>query len=151
MCMAMSTKPPPFRPLQLAQLVDTVPTGAGWLHEMKYDGYRCLLAVGGGRAKAYTRSGLDWSDKFAPVVTAAAKLAVRSALVDGEIVVLDEQGRSQFQTLQATLKGGTGDLTFFAFDLLDLNGTDITRRPLIERKRELSKILATPPPRIRFS
>ena len=133
--MVMSTNPPPFRPVQLAQLVDSVPAGGGWLHEMKFDGYRCLLAVGGGRAKAYTRSGLDWSDKFAPVVAAAAKLAVRSALIDGEIVVLDEQGRSRFQTLQATLKGGTGDLTFFAFDLLELNGTDFTGRPLIEEER----------------
>ena len=68
---ASAAKPPAFRPVQLATLVDHVPAGGGWLHEMKYDGYRCLIAVGGGEARAYTRSGLDWSDKFAPVVAAA--------------------------------------------------------------------------------
>jgi len=61
---ATAIKPPPFRAVQLATLVDTVPTGSRWLHEMKYDGYRLLVAVGGGEARAYTRSGLDWSDTF---------------------------------------------------------------------------------------
>jgi bifunctional non-homologous end joining protein LigD len=108
---------------------------------MKYDGYRCLIAVGGDQARAYTRSGLDWSDKFAPIVAAAARLNVRSALIDGEAVVLDPSGKSNFQALQATLKGGKADLVFFAFDLLSLNGEDLRQRPLLERKERLAKIL----------
>jgi bifunctional non-homologous end joining protein LigD len=77
---------PSFREPQKATLVDHVPSGPGWIHEMKYDGYRCLLAVGGGEAKVYTRSGLDWSDKFPEIVEAARSLEVGSALLDGDIV-----------------------------------------------------------------
>ncbi len=110
--------PPPFRPVQLAMLVDTVPTGARWLHEMKYDGYRVLLAIGAGEAVAYTRSGLDWSEKFAGLVEAAAGLKVKSALIDGEAVVLDADGRSSFQSLQGALKGAPGTIDYIAFDLL---------------------------------
>lgn len=93
---------PAFRPVQLATLVDTVPTGNQWLHEMKYDGYRVEVAVGNGEARAFTRSGLDWSDRFPGIVAAAAKLKVTSALIDGEAVVLNEQGRSRFQALTST-------------------------------------------------
>ena len=100
-----SIRLPAFQPVQLATLVDHVPPGASWIHEMKYDGYRCLLAVGGGKARAYTRSGLEWSAKFQPVVQAAAELDLGSALIDGEVVVLDTDGRSNFQALQGALKG----------------------------------------------
>ena len=99
-----AASPPPFRAVQLATLVDSIPAGGGWIHEMKYDGYRLLIAVGGGEARAYTRSGLDWSDRFAPLLAEAAKLKVHSALIDGEAVVLDAQGRSSFQSLQKALK-----------------------------------------------
>src|SRR5437868_3199405 len=99
---------PAFRALQLATLVDRVPTGEGWLHEMKFDGYRCLLSIAGSEVRAFTRSGLDWSDFFQPIVQAGRKLKVNAALIDGEAVVLDEQGRSNFQALQASLKGGRG-------------------------------------------
>ncbi|RWG64548.1 MAG: DNA ligase D, partial [Mesorhizobium sp.] len=92
--------PPTFRPVQLATLVDTVPAGDRWIHEMKYDGYRILVAVGGGEARAYTRSGLDWSQRFPSVLSEARKLKVRSALIDGEAVVVDANGRSNFQALQ---------------------------------------------------
>ena len=71
---ASTSRAPPFRAVQLATLVDTVPTGNRWLHEMKYDGYRVLLSVGGGEAVAYTRSGLDWSEKFSGLVDDALKL-----------------------------------------------------------------------------
>ena len=82
---------PPFQDPQLATLVDHVPAGANWLHEIKYDGYRALLAIGGGKAKAYTRNGLDWSDRFGAIVAAAAKLP-GSAMIDGEVVALDADG-----------------------------------------------------------
>src|SRR5690242_3663004 len=102
---AEQTQPPPYRAVQLATLVDAVPAGGRWLHEMKYDGYRTLVAVGGGEARAYTRSGLDWSDRYPGILSEAAKLKVRSALIDGEAVVLDANGKSSFQALQGALKG----------------------------------------------
>jgi bifunctional non-homologous end joining protein LigD len=142
---------PPFRPVQLATLVDHVPPGNTWLHEMKFDGYRCLIAVGGGRAKAYTRSGLDWSAKFASVVTAAARLKVRSALIDGEAVVLDANGKSSFQALQASLKDGKAALTYFAFDLLELDGEDLSGLPQVERKSRLKKLLGSGKGVLRYS
>lgn len=148
---AGGTRPPGFRPVQLAALTDAVPRGGDWLHEMKYDGYRCLLAVGGGCAVAYTRSGLDWSDRFAPIVGAAARLRVGSALIDGEAVILDADGRSNFQALQAALKDGVRDLVFIAFDLLELDGEDIAGLAQVDRKRRLSALLADASDVIRYS
>ena len=118
---------------------------------MKYDGYRVLIAVGGGEARAYTRSGLDWSDRFADIVTAAAKLKVGSALIDGEAVVLDGDGRSSFQALQGALKGAPGTIDYYAFDLLELDGEDLTKLPLTERKQKLEHILPKASSRIRYS
>lgn len=143
--------PPPFRPVQLAALVDTVPTGDRWLHEMKYDGYRVLIAVGSGQARAYTRSGLDWSEKFGGIVEAAARLDVRSALIDGEAVVMDEDGKSSFQALQGALKGAPGTIDYMAFDLLELDGDDLTGLPLTERKEKLRAIVPDDDPRLRYS
>ncbi len=132
---------PAFRDPQLATLVDHVPAGNGWLHEVKYDGYRCLLAVAGGQARAFTRSGQDWSDKFAAIVAAAAALDLPAALIDGEIVALDKDGRPSFQALQASLKEGSGTLAFFAFDLLELDGEDLTGLGNRERKQRLATLL----------
>src|SRR3546814_8964496 len=101
---ARSGKLPGFEPVQLATLVDHTPPGDGWLHEMKYDGYRCLLAVGGGEARTYTRSGQDWSDRFAVLPEAARAIDAQSVLIDGDIVVLDEEGSPSFQRLQASIK-----------------------------------------------
>ena len=134
-------KIPPFQPVQLAKLVDKVPTGERWIHEIKYDGYRTLLAIGGGEAKAYTRSGLDWSDRFAPLLEEATTLNVGSALIDGEAVVVDEHGRSSFQKLQSALKGDPGAIVYYAFDLLSLDGEDLTGLPLIERKEKLRGLI----------
>ena len=131
---------PPFQSPQLATLVDTVPTGSGWLHEVKYDGYRALVAFGEGEAKAYTRTGLDWSDRFGPVVAAAAKLP-GSGLIDGEVVVLDPDGRPSFQALQASLKEGGGNLAFFAFDLLSIDGEDLTSLGNLQRKERLAPLM----------
>ena len=143
--------PPAFRPVQLAKLVDTVPAGDRWIHEMKYDGYRILIAVGGGEARAYTRSGLDWSGRFPSVLSEARKLKVRSALIDGEAVVIDAEGRSSFQALQNALKGDPASIDFYAFDLLELDGEDLTRLPLLERKKKLEEILPAKSPILRYS
>ncbi|WP_222423001.1 non-homologous end-joining DNA ligase, partial [Sphingobium sp. B2] len=145
------TATPPFQPVQLARLVDHVPTGNRWLHEMKYDGYRTLIAVGDGSAQAYTRSGLDWSDRFAALLRDALKLKVESALIDGEAVVRDAEGRSSFQALQNAIKAAPDRIEYFAFDLLELNGEDITGIPLLERKEKLRAILPKTGSRLLYS
>jgi bifunctional non-homologous end joining protein LigD len=132
--------PPKFQSPQLATLVDEVPTGSGWLHEYKYDGYRLLIATAGGAASAFTRKGNDWSDKFRGIVKAASDLPP-GCLIDGEAVALDAKGKPSFQLLQASLKGGKADLAFYAFDLLVDRGEDITRLPNIERKERLAALL----------
>ena len=136
-----SKAPPPFQDPQLATLVDSVPSGNGWIHEYKYDGYRLLLAVGDGVATAWTRNGKDWSDKFKALVKAAARLPA-GCLIDGEAVAIDDQGRPSFQLLQSTLKERKGaNLAFYAFDLLVDRGEDIKALPNIERKARLAALL----------
>jgi bifunctional non-homologous end joining protein LigD len=130
---------PEFRDPQLCTLVDDVPSGNGWIHEVKYDGYRALVAVGGGEAKVFTRNGLDWSDKFAGIAEAAAALPVSSALIDGEIVAFQD-GRPDFSTLKDAISNG-GEMTLFAFDLLSLDGEDLTRLPNVQRKERLRPLL----------
>jgi bifunctional non-homologous end joining protein LigD len=142
---------PPFRPVQLATLVDHVPAGNGWLHEMKYDGYRTLISVGGGDGRAYTRSGLDWTDKFAGIVTDGTTLNASSALLDGEAVVLDAEGKTSFQALQGALKDDPDTILFYAFDLLELDGEDLTSMPLVERKARLATLIGAGTDRIRYS
>lgn len=136
---------PAFRPPQLATLVDAVPTGNGWLHEVKYDGYRCLLAVNGNVAKIFTRSGLDWTGRFADIADAAIGLDLPSALIDGEIVKLDAKGNPSFSALQSSLKSGSGGFTLFAFDLLSLDDRDLTASPNVERKEKLAALLTDLP------
>jgi len=144
-----SKAPPPFEEPQLATLVGEVPSGNSWIHEIKYDGYRLLLAVGDGVATAWTRNGKDWSDKFKTLVKAASKLPP-GCLIDGEAVALDEDGQPSFQLLQSTLKGGSADLAFYAFDLLIDRGEDIRKKPNIERKERLAALLEGVPPPILY-
>ena len=141
---------PAFQPPQLATLVDTVPAGTGWLHEIKYDGYRALIAVADGTAKAYTRTGLDWSDRFAPVVAAIAATVPGPALIDGEVVALDRDGKPGFSALQTALKEG-GALAFFAFDLLSESGEDLTGLGNLQRKERLAALLANAAPPIHYA
>lgn len=136
---------PGFRALQLATLVDSVPAGSAWLHEAKYDGYRLLLAVGDSAAKAYTRTGLDWSDRFPAIVEAAGRLD-GTGLIDGEAVALDSDGKPSFSALQDALKRDGGDLTFFAFDLLSRDGEDLTRLSNLERKDLLRGVIPSDGP-----
>ncbi|HEX7005508.1 MAG TPA: non-homologous end-joining DNA ligase [Alphaproteobacteria bacterium] len=141
---------PAFTEPELATLVDTPPEGERWIHETKYDGYRCLLAVGGREVVCYSRSGLDWTDKFASLVEPARKLPVSSALIDGEAAVLDQNGVSSFSLLQDALRTGAPVL-YFAFDLLAQDGANLRHLPLIERKRRLREILGRGRGRLRFS
>jgi len=141
---------PKFRPLQLCTLVDSVPTGGAWLHEMKYDGYRALVAVAGGKAKVYTRTGLDWTDRFPGIASAAAQLPVETALIDGEIVAFKD-GKPDFSTLQAAIKDGGKTLAMFAFDLLELDGEDLTSLPLVDRKERLRPLFDGGDDTLRYS
>jgi bifunctional non-homologous end joining protein LigD len=131
--------PPKFTPPQLATLVDSVPTGSGWLHEVKYDGYRTLVAIAGGRAKIFTRTGLDWTEKFPGIAKAAAALDIGSALIDGEITALKD-GRPDFSSLQQAISGG-GEMVMFAFDLLEQDGEDLRKLPNIQRKERLRPLI----------
>ncbi|HET6629033.1 MAG TPA: DNA ligase D [Woeseiaceae bacterium] len=134
-------RPPPFQQPQLATLTEDVPAGSNWLHEMKFDGYRCLVAVGGGNAICYTRSGLDWTAKFGEVAGALAGLDCASALLDGEIVASAGDGGSDFSALQSALSEGK-PTEYYAFDLLHLDGDDLRSLPLVERKERLRALLA---------
>lgn len=146
--------PPSFVAPQLATLIDAVPTGNDWMHEIKFDGYRALIAVAGDRVTVYTRTGLDWTDKFAPLVRHIAALGLPACLIDGEIVALDGNGNPDFSTLQNVLKRGHGaqddrtPLHLFAFDLLSLDGEDLTPHPAIERKERLEALLGGSQPPI---
>ncbi|WP_338721253.1 DNA ligase D [Devosia sp. XK-2] len=134
-------KSPAFRPVQLATLVDSVPAGDGWLFEMKYDGYRCLASIEGETVRLFTRNGSDRTEQFGALIEPLQNLKIGSALIDGEICAFDQKGRTDFSTLKSVLSGG-GRLEYFAFDLLEANGTDLTKRPLVERKAQLEKLLA---------
>lgn len=136
-----TAKRPRFVKPALATLVDDVPSGKEWLFEMKFDGYRALASASGDDVRIYTRSGLDWTDRFGTLPRALADLNLNGALLDGEIVVVDKEGRSDFGALQAVLKGQGGTLSYFAFDLLYADGKDLRKHPLSDRKEKLQKLL----------
>ena len=135
-------KAPPFQAPQLATLVDAVPTGNNWLHEIKYDGYRSLISVAGSHVQIFTRTGLDWTDRFASLAKEVAGMNLPPMLIDGEIVALGADGNPDFSTLQQVLKGEERSaLHLFAFDLLSLEGEDLTWQPNIVRKEKLAAFL----------
>lgn len=131
---------PGFVSPQLCAAVETPPSGAGWCHEIKFDGYRVQLRVEGGEAVLKTRKGLDWTEKFGAIAKGAGKLP--DALIDGEIVALDKDGTPHFSTLQAALSDGkTDQLIFYAFDLLFAGKEDLRPLALSERKARLKQLL----------
>ncbi len=135
---------PDFIPPSLATLREAPPRGEGWVHEIKFDGYRIQARVDNGKVRLLTRKGLDWTSKFPNIATAVANLPVRSALIDGEIVVEDERGVSSFSGLQAALKERARDtFIYYVFDLLYLDGRDFTALPLTERKARLTRLVDT--------
>ncbi len=128
---------------QLATLVDAVPRGEEWIHEIKYDGYRALCEIRDGEARLITRHGKDWTDRFSPVAREAAELPVSQAILDGEVVVLEPDGTTSFQTLQNALaENRQDDLVYFAFDLIYLDGYDLRGASLMDRKAALLELLA---------
>jgi bifunctional non-homologous end joining protein LigD len=126
---------------QLAQLAKTPPLGSEWIHEVKFDGYRTISKVEGGRVKMMTRKGLNWTHKYQKLADEMGELKVDNAIFDGEVVALDEHGRSDFQLLQETLKDKKTPIIYYVFDLLALNGEDLRERPLSERKELLKTLL----------
>ena len=142
---------PGFIEPQLARQSSSPPTGADWVHELKLDGYRIQIHVrseGKGKSsqkhvKLLTRKGLDWTRRLPEIARAAEELPIESGILDGEAVVLDESGTSSFAQLQASFQGGANvRQTYFAFDLLHLNGHNLRGLELLQRKALLSQILA---------
>ncbi len=126
---------------QLATLVKEPPAGDDWLHEIKLDGYRILARIEGGEARLFTRKGNDWTDRLGSIARVLGELPVRGAWLDGEIVVLDARGKSDFGALQSAIGGKGEGIRYFVFDLLHLDGFDLTRTPLLARKETLRALL----------
>ena len=134
---------------ELATLVDAAPEGDDWIHEIKFDGYRVLARIDHGKVTLFTRNGNDWTDRMRALAGEIEKLGVDEAFIDGEVVVLDESGVSHFQALQNSL-GFERDaaLVYYAFDLVYLDGNDLSAAALVERKALLKKLLEARPPEL---
>jgi bifunctional non-homologous end joining protein LigD len=124
-------------------LVDEAPEGNQWLHEVKYDGYRTQLIITNGVGRAFTRRGYDWTDKYRPIVTCAETFDSSSAIIEGEMIMQDKKGRSDFHALRYGIEKQPHRLILMAFDLLHLDGEDLRRQP-VERRRELLQRLLGP-------
>jgi bifunctional non-homologous end joining protein LigD len=149
---ARKRRPDPgfFEP-QLAKLGDAPPPGEEWLHELKWDGYRLVATVVDGKARLFSRNALEWTDKVPEIAAAIEALKLGSAALDGELIA-GQGTRADFNLLQATLSGErTGALTLVLFDLLHLDGIDIARAPLLDRKTLLEAVLDPPPPHLAYS
>ncbi|MGD9479703.1 DNA ligase D [Shinella sp. G-2] len=146
-----ATDLPDFIPPQLCETLERPPAGNNWLHEIKFDGYRIQMRVADGAVTLKTRKGLDWTGKYPEIAKAAA--ALPDCIVDGEICALDDNGAPDFAALQAALsEGTTGNLVYFAFDLLFDGGEDLREKALTDRKSRLQELLAegTDDPHLRF-
>jgi len=141
-----------FIEFQSPTLAEKAPDEGDWVHEIKYDGYRTQLMVQAGAARAFTRRGYDWSHRYRRVVQAAANLPIKSAILDGEIVVLGATGLPDFQALERELRNpNSSKLMFFGFDLLHLNGQDFRQKPLIDRKAALQNLLRDTAPILTYA
>jgi bifunctional non-homologous end joining protein LigD len=132
---------PGFVEPALATPIEKVPSGERWLHEIKFDGYRVQLHLVNEAVKVFTRRGNDWTKRLRKVADDAWHISAGSAIIDGEIVVPAKDGTTDFSVLQNELKGKSTKIVLVAFDLLYLNGYDLRKLPLIERKAHLRKII----------
>jgi bifunctional non-homologous end joining protein LigD len=143
--------PHDFKP-QLTDHRDTAPDGETWLHEIKWDGYRLLADVRDGVVALRSRNGLNWTEDFPEVVQAIQALPVTDLRLDGELVVLDAQGRSDFTGLQKVIDGTARQpLRYVVFDMPGVAGVDISRAPLLERKTLLKDLLGDTPGTLAYS
>ena len=122
-------------------LVPEPPSGEGWIHEIKHDGYRTLIVIDGGKFRAFSRHGRDWTGPYRRVIEAASKLSCQAAILDGEIIVQDENGISDFDALRSAIHKAPHRIVFFAFDLLHLDGQDLRRSPLMDRRTSLRTLI----------
>jgi bifunctional non-homologous end joining protein LigD len=142
---SMSLPPPSWRP-QLAVQATAPPAGDGWLHEVKFDGYRTLAFGNRGQVRLVTRRGLDWTHRYGPLANVLAGLPCDTAILDGEVAVPGDDGVTSLDYLQrALLEGRTDQLAYYAFDLPYLNGEDLSPRPLAERQAALRDLLNVGP------
>ena len=133
---------PQFVPPQLSQPVEKPPSGPQWLHEIKLDGYRMAARIESGRAQLLTRTGLNWSAKYPSAVAALSNINVKAAYIDGELCGLDDAGLPSFARTQAATDGESeARLVYYAFDLLHIDGRDVSQMPLIERKTLLERLI----------
>jgi bifunctional non-homologous end joining protein LigD len=140
---AKAALPDWIRP-QLTQLVKEAPDGDQWLHEIKYDGFRMHARLDHGEVRLLTRNGLDWTAKYPQIARAVAALPARQAYLDGELCGVRPDGITSFSMIQlASDAGNAAGLVFFLFDLLNLDGEDLTARSLIERKERLAALLSS--------
>jgi DNA ligase D-like protein (predicted ligase) len=137
---------PPFVPPQLSQPLEKPPSGPQWLHEIKLDGYRIAARIDNGRVQLLTRTGLDWTHKYPSAASALANLNVQTAYLDGELCGVDEAGLPGFAQTQAATDGERGvHVVYFAFDILHLDGWDVSSLALIERKAILEPLVSNKP------
>ncbi|KGK88373.1 DNA ligase [Desulfosporosinus sp. HMP52] len=139
--------------VQLAQLVHTPPKGEDWLYELKYDGYRILAYIEGNSVRLITRNGHDYTKRFQEVATSLTEWAIgRAMILDGEMVITDPAGKTDFQALQNYLKNPQAkNLTYIVFDLLALDGTDLRGQRLIDRKETLAALMQDAPENLHYS
>lgn len=142
-----------YVPTMQPTLVHDAPEGDQWLHEIKYDGYRTELLLNGAESRAFTRNGHDWTDRYRLVLDAAQSLPGGPALIDGEMIVQGEAGLSDFHAVRRTITSHPERLVFYAFDLMMVDGQDIRREPLIDRRARLHDLVGEHDPtfRIQFS
>ena len=129
----------------LPTLVSSPPEGDDWQHEIKYDGYRTQLIIEPGRSRAFTRNGLNWSDQYRCTLKAAEELSGDRFILDGEMIVQDEHGRSDFAQMRSAIAREPERLVFYAFDLLWLD-RDLRREPLVDRRERLHNLIGTHDP-----
>ena len=148
---ALGPSPPRWIQPQLCKLVTKAPSEAGWVHEVKFDGYRMAARIDRGEVQLLTRSGLDWTEKYPETAAALAKLPITSAYLDGELCGVDADGVTSFELIQQASDGGGGALVYYAFDLLELDGAKLVGLSLLERKKRLAGILQKPPAGVCYS
>ena len=137
---------------QLASPVDKPPEGKHWIHEIKHDGYRSQVVIERDQVRMFSRNGHDWSDRYPGIVRAAASLRCKSAIIDGEAIVQDGDGRSDFESLQSAMRSRAQSIILYAFDLLHLDGKDLRQETLSERRALLKGLVgAEAESRIQFS
>jgi bifunctional non-homologous end joining protein LigD len=140
--LGVKTAFPGFIPPALATRIEKVPAGDRWIHEIKFDGYRVQLHIANDDIKVFTRRGNDWTKRFRKIAGDAYLINAGSAIIDGEVVVPAADGATDFSFLQNELKGKPTKIVMVAFDLLYLNGYDLRKLPLLERKAALKKLIA---------